>query len=837
MPDPRRQSYGSEANPRLGILKWGLLSLYELFDRIAEFLRRKDWQNTLIALCLGVSAPASVLGKAGGGVFFGIAAIAALLQLFRLREAWGTFRPLAGFAGVVLTLAMSWWLVSSVLSIDPTASISVWARMILFLAAAGILTCYLSIRPKLLPSVVKTLVVSGIVFYGYGAIATYLPAWTKPLELVRATQTDPTAYFKASASVAAMCIPVFIWAGLRFRGLWLFLSWTAIIPALVLIFGDGRSLSRSALIGMLGALAFVVLIHIASKCSRLVGGIATVAVILIGLIAGATAIWNLPDQSEIEASNGNSALMASELHRQAIWGFVRDRALEKPVFGYGINTINTVSGAKKEVLNLNQEYVPAHPHNWVLEVASETGFPGLFLFGVAVLIFILRYASRYRENPLNSAPVLACSAVFFVSSLSNFSFWAAWWQVSFLTILSITVPIAALPPGESGPAAPHGRGRGGIVLAGTYVVVICALLFVVWGARRHDEGRILYKRLSANSEYKYDEISPVYLETDPAALISIRTTADATRVREALVEVIWGESTIPNRATDVTISDVTNNPPYNFSIWWPDGIERIERVVIPFEYGYNAIGYILTPKESNNRGLVYAHGYAGDISQAAKHARSALYQGYTIALMNFPGYGENHLSEFVHPRFGYVPRDHDLILSVIRDPLRYYIEPLVALADDLRDRLGMETVDVSGFSAGGWAATVAAAVDARFRRSVSVAGVLPLYLRLSDRRNQWPPPHLYPPLLQTANYLEMFVLAGSGEGRGYHQIFNRYDRCCYRNTLGTLYEAAVSDAISNLGPGTFSVFIDETHADHKFSGWASKNAQEFLDDDQNSVGR
>jgi hypothetical protein len=71
-------------------------------------------------------------------------------------------------------------------------------------------------------------------------------------------------------------------------------------------------------------------------------------------------------------------------------------------------------------------------------------------------------------------------------------------------------------------------------------------------------------------------------------------------------------------------------------------------------------------------------------------------------------------------------------------------------------------------------------------------------------------------------------MATDGAARELTQIFNRYDRCCYRNTLARLYEPAVRDAAETLGTGRFRVLIDESHADHKVSDWAVARIMESL---------
>ena len=76
----------------------------------------------------------------------------------------------------------------------------------------------------------------------------------------------------------------------------------------------------------------------------------------------------------------------------------------------------------------------------------------------------------------------------------------------------------------------------------------------------------------------------------------------------------------------------------------------------------------------------------------------------------------------------------------------------------------------------------------------------------------------------------MFVLSTSNK-RQYMQIFNQYDRCCYRNRFGELYEEAVDQAAAKSGGGKFTVEIDVTHAGHKVSTWAMKQLLNFFEDD------
>jgi hypothetical protein len=134
-----------------------------------------------------------------------------------------------------------------------------------------------------------------------------------------------------------------------------------------------------------------------------------------------------------------------------------------------------------------------------------------------------------------------------------------------------------------------------------------------------------------------------------------------------------------------------------------------------------------------------------------------------------------------------------------------------------------------GFSAGAATLTFAAAIDTRLRRTVAGAGILPPYLREGQDA-------LFGIAKELADngpvsFLDLFILAGAGEGRAYLQLFNRYDRCCYRNLKGRHYEEAVKMALAGSGTGgRFSVTIDESHARHSISPLGARTVIDFLTD-------
>lgn len=331
-----------------------------------------------------------------------------------------------------------------------------------------------------------------------------------------------------------------------------------------------------------------------------------------------------------------------------------------------------------------------------------------------------------------------------------------------------------------------------------------------------DSVRVVYKRWKAPSPYVFEEINPRYRKTDPAALITVRSQAALAAKRRDLQRVIWGASGPPWDKQPGAVTTVPAPP----GLDGLTGLERTERLEAPIDYGYTSYVYIMHPKRATGRMLLYHHGYAGTIAQARPVIQRALDEGDAVMAFNYSGYGENQYPFAYFPKFGWYEPYWDRILTLADHPIRFYVEPVVVALNYAARTGRYKSFDIIGFSAGGWTAGVAAAVDTRLRYAYSVAGGYPLYLRAGAEAKQSAPPQYYGPLVRAGNYLDMYVLAAVGPGRRFTQIFNRFDRCCFANTLGRLYEPAVKKAVKDVnGGGAFNVVIDETHADHKVSKW------------------
>jgi len=361
---------------------------------------------------------------------------------------------------------------------------------------------------------------------------------------------------------------------------------------------------------------------------------------------------------------------------------------------------------------------------------------------------------------------------------------------------------------------------------------LCALYAVLALAYYWDLSRLLIKAVTAKSPYTYAEIDPAHLKVVVEPLLGI---IDPEKTQMAIRRAVFGAGRLPVFAPTQVRANLQNPtescpdsddyrplvcmaPEY---VDWKNlgGIDQLSVPVIVDEQlkvngKSDSISYIppfahFRPKKGNGRLILLHHGYGGIYHDQHRHIERLLELGYSVMAFNMYRYGFNQPS---------LSMPHG-ILPAIANPLRVFIGPVVGAVGYALKQHGYKSVDMIGLSAGAWVTALSAAVDSRIRASYPVAGVLPVYLRGKKER---PAPQLYGPLLAAASYPDMFVLGAWGEGRRQMQIFNRYDRCCYGNARGKLYEKSVQQTLTKLGDSAekFAVLIDETHPRHKISAFA-----------------
>ena len=310
--------------------------------------------------------------------------------------------------------------------------------------------------------------------------------------------------------------------------------------------------------------------------------------------------------------------------------------------------------------------------------------------------------------------------------------------------------------------------------------------------------------------HRFLETRPELKLVDAAALVRVHTQSDVWSARGELIRAIWGDEGLP-----VNLKPTRVDPEFQDAVFsaMPE-VARIDQVIRETPPGFISRAFHIMPQKPNGKLVLFHEGNTGRFQRNAKVIQRFLSAGFGVLAFSMwindlqpylvvPGAGKIKFSDHQHLKF----------LDEL-NPMRVYFDPMVAGLNSTLETGAYDDVIGIGFSGGGWAITVLAAMDPRVRLSYPVAGTYPLYLREYRNWSTWQ--ETYPKMLAAANYLDMYVMASAGQGRRQMQVLNQFDDCCYSGKDWQTYADAVSAAAGPLGAG-WEIYVDSSHADHRFS--------------------
>ncbi len=408
---------------------------------------RSDPCGVSLAVLAGVAVPLAAFGKAVMAVPLVPAALAALIltldPAFRARVYAIITRP----EGVAVTVFFLLALLSALFSDHMAKSVFTVARSVLFVGFAAVLATVLADNTARAKLAHKALLVGSAISLAYVCWTVYvdnsLHIWLNGGGNAR---QSASAELKAFGSSAACLLPVLLWAAGQ---VWprAAISVPAIVLAVFLVVWlGGDDLSRAGVLGIIVGLGLTGLVFLVRRMNRQFRIAAVASVVLIVLALSSVIAAKLPTSADIQQGRLALPWQLIDLHRQVIWRFTLDAAERRPLLGYGPNTINLIEGAKDIArfpswtrVSADAEFLPSHPHNWVLEIASETGLLCLTALLLALLLVLRRVANLALAGAQAGWAAVFVFGAFWGSSLANFSIWAAWWQLTFLVLLAIAV--------------------------------------------------------------------------------------------------------------------------------------------------------------------------------------------------------------------------------------------------------------------------------------------------------------------------------------------------------------------------------------------------------------
>jgi len=402
----------------------------------------KSIPNT-ISVLLGISIPGLILGRSVFAVLFGLAI---LLMLYdrpfsdirrNFKEVWT--KPL----GILLLVVFAVSLPSLIASDFPARSAGALLRTFVFCNLGVLVWTYLKSNPELGDLWMKSLIVSSAVSIAFALYSQYLSPELYWVLHLKGWKSDPLNHnLKGFTAIAVLIIPLFFLSFSRLRPTY---RWLAALSALSLVYLLWDISNRATIAGLLAVVicaAVTLCVRYGSRLQVLIAAGTALASL------GAVMIWLriTRDRMILAAPEGDYFLPVwlIDFERQTIWLNALEIGLRTPWFGRGPNTINFAAGADKLLEGSGGlRVIPAHPHNWVVELFAEIGSVGLALLILFLVIATLKLLRSYRisGNPIYVSAI-AIFAGYWGSGLFNFSYWSAWWQLSFILVIALCLATA-----------------------------------------------------------------------------------------------------------------------------------------------------------------------------------------------------------------------------------------------------------------------------------------------------------------------------------------------------------------------------------------------------------
>lgn len=326
-------------------------------------------------------------------------------------------------------------------------------------------------------------------------------------------------------------------------------------------------------------------------------------------------------------------------------------------------------------------------------------------------------------------------------------------------------------------------------------------------------------------------------------VITLSSPTDVTSRRAALINVMYGVSTLPTTLAVVT-QGVSN--PYGSTL---PNVARVDQYVASMSNGQTNISNLYLAASPNNRRLVILNmGHQETCvwpSFASQYGTTPMLQallsaGYSIFAMNMPACGDSssHIALFT---------------SYGSAAMQYYLEPAAQAMNYWDTHKSFSRYDFIGLSGGGWTGAVLAAVDPRVTVAVLVSGSMPgveFCCWASPSGNQQDgstggSEGSWTPFYTISGYLDQYLMGALGPNRREVQVLNAGDDCCfgpaqwtaiYSGNHGGLdwwsylasYWATLATAQHAVSPSRYALLVDRASTTHQISAWSQGIAMNVL---------
>jgi hypothetical protein len=312
-------------------------------------------------------------------------------------------------------------------------------------------------------------------------------------------------------------------------------------------------------------------------------------------------------------------------------------------------------------------------------------------------------------------------------------------------------------------------------------------------------------------------------------LLQLPDTQAIHNKHQQLIQLLWGSR--DPFAVSATVSEKPIEDSRYADITSIESIHRLQHVMA---FGIESNAYWFMPTSKKLKACVLVHqGHGGDFIAAKPMIKMLLDADYCVVAMSMPLLGQNNQPWVTLPNIGplhLTAHDHLAYLNMPDGglPIQLFIEPVMAMIHFLQAQLPSAPIDMLGLSGGGWTTLVSAAVDSRIRKSVIIAGDLPLMFRAGNARDWGDYEQMHPSLQQHVNSFQLHAL-GATANRKQVVIFNEFDECCYAGRAGLMFIPPIQQKLTQLHQGQLHLYIDSSHNQHQISTASRQLILQILD--------
>jgi hypothetical protein len=306
------------------------------------------------------------------------------------------------------------------------------------------------------------------------------------------------------------------------------------------------------------------------------------------------------------------------------------------------------------------------------------------------------------------------------------------------------------------------------------------------------------------------EVAPLDRETDPLQLVHAVDLDELDELRGEMTAFLFGEDRLPTRLPEHEARAASH----------PEFGSAVTRWRVETEFGIRSVVFEFGSDDAGAPTVIYHQGHGEVPAQSAAFLRRLAGAGARVFSMAMPLEGRNPptVVELPQGRVQIGRHAHlDWLQPASGHPLRFLVEPVIVMLNELEARGSWGPIVMIGVSGGGWTTTLAAALDPRIALSVPVAGTLPLWLRFGRAEDWGDWEQNLPAFYRRFSYLDLYLMGAAHPGRLQLQVLNQFDPVCFSGVRARLYEPVIQQWLDANGGGEFRVLIDDTHADHAIS--------------------